>query len=96
MPFGTFSKDMQLTRPEFEKRLSKDVAGFQWRMTHDGAEGVQGDHRVVIQLTELPPRKIAMIVLPRCQVDFTFEGMKDADKQTFIHQFDQVFQKGGG
>ncbi|MEG3617543.1 hypothetical protein V5T82_03650 [Magnetovibrio sp. PR-2] len=96
MPFGTFSKDMQLTRPEFEKRLSKDVAGFRWRMTPNGAEGEQGPQKVVIELKELEPRRIAMIVLPRCQVEFSFEGMDEGDTKAFIHKFDQVFQKGGG
>ena len=87
---------MQLTRPEFEKRLSKDVAGFKWQLTDGGAQGINGSQAVSISVTELEPRKIAMIVLPRCQVDFAFEGMNDDDTKTFIQKFDQVFQKGGG
>jgi hypothetical protein len=44
----------------------------------------------------LPPRRIALMVLPRLAVQFRFEGVADADRAAFLRQFDRATQRGGG
>ncbi len=96
MPFGTLSKDMQLTRPEFEKRLPNALDGYDWQTIPSGIEAQNGARVIYIHVTELEPRRIGMIVLPRCRVDFSFEGFDEEQKQAFIKRFDRIYQKGGG
>jgi len=42
------------------------------------------------------PRVIALLRLPRLQVDFRFEGLTDAQCHAFTRYFDLYMQTGGG
>ena len=45
----------------------------------------------------LPPRRIALIVLPRLAVSFRFDdGVDAAARQRFMRYFDLYLQRGGG
>lgn len=42
------------------------------------------------------PRRIALFSLPRLHVAFSFSGLDDAQRYTFMKRFDLYMQRGGG
>ena len=45
---------------------------------------------------ENEPLRIALIRMPRLQVQFVFEGLSDARRHGFMQRFDLHMQRGGG
>lgn len=46
--------------------------------------------------TTLPPRRIALLALPRLRVGFRFEGVDVKARAAFMQRFDLYTQRGGG
>lgn len=46
--------------------------------------------------TELPPRQIALMRMPRLQVDYRFDGVDGPTRTAFMRYFDLYLQRGGG
>jgi hypothetical protein len=44
----------------------------------------------------LPPRRIALISMPRMQVRYRFERLTPEQRQRFMRYFDLYMQRGGG
>ena len=44
----------------------------------------------------LPPRRIALLSMPRLQVGYCFVGLDPAQRQAFMRYFDLYMQRGGG
>lgn len=44
----------------------------------------------------LPPRRIALLRLPRLGVQFAFDGVTPAAREAFLRRFDLCMQRGGG
>ncbi len=44
----------------------------------------------------LPPRRIALISMPRMQVVFSFGDTSELQRQIFLRYFDLFMQRGGG
>jgi hypothetical protein len=44
----------------------------------------------------LPPRRIALLNLPRLRLRFAFEGVDEATRLRFMRRFDLYTQRGGG
>lgn len=44
----------------------------------------------------LPPRRIALVLLPRLQVSFAFEDTTREGRLAFMRYFDLYMQRGGG
>jgi hypothetical protein len=51
---------------------------------------------VKISISELPPRRIASIVLPVLGVRFRFVAMEEAEWSAFLRYFDHYTRRGGG
>jgi hypothetical protein len=49
-----------------------------------------------LQWAVLPPRRIALLNMPRLQVSFQFESVDASARQQFMKRFDLVLQRGGG
>jgi hypothetical protein len=49
-----------------------------------------------LQWSKLPPRRIALLNMPRLQVGFRFEAVDAPLRQQFMKRFDLVLQRGGG
>ena len=43
-----------------------------------------------------PPRRIALLSMPRLGVQFRFSGIDEASRQAFMRYFDLYTQRGGG
>ena len=57
---------------------------------------IDGGGRLQLQWHELPPRRIALLRMPRLQVDFRFDGTDAAARSAFMRYFDLFLQRGGG
>jgi len=49
-----------------------------------------------LRWTALPPRQIALIRMPRLQVNYRFDGVPEAERVRFMRHFDLFTQRGGG
>lgn len=52
--------------------------------------------RLNVQWKPLPPRRIALLVMPRLWVGFRFEGATAEQRLAFMRPFDLAMQRGGG
>lgn len=50
----------------------------------------------VIEWRVLPPRRIALLQMPRLAIGFRFDGVADETRQRFMRHFDLYTQRGGG
>ena len=63
-------------------------------MAIQNADSSQG--QLNLRWQEAPPRRIALISIPRLLVSFQFEGLNDGQRYTFMRRFDLYMQRGGG
>jgi len=52
--------------------------------------------RLHLRWTPLPPRRIALLAMPRMAVVFAFDAVDDDARRTFMRYFDLFMQRGGG
>lgn len=93
-----FTRDTGGTEAEWLGRLPGACGRHTCRLVGTGRAEVQIGPAGVLQLswTELPPRQIALIRLPRLQVHYRFEGVEAAARADFMRYFDLYMQRGGG
>ncbi|MBL8308097.1 MAG: hypothetical protein JNM33_15500 [Rubrivivax sp.] len=91
-----FSRDCGCSETEWLRSLPEAVAPHAL-VLHAGAATVSLDHgHLHLRWQPLPPRRIALLRLPRLQVDFEFVGVAEAERQAFLRRFDLCMQRGGG
>jgi len=95
-PFA-FEREMGCTADELRAWLPGASGGraIEWR-GDDRAMLVLDQGRVALHWQALPPRSIALIVLPRLCVHFEATGVDEAAWQVFMRHFDLYTQRGGG
>ena len=96
MASAEFEREQGCTEAEWLRWLPEAVHGHALTVA-PGTATVQvatGLLRLAWQV--LPPRRIALITLPRLQVRYAFEGVAEADRQQFMKRFDLHIQRGGG
>ena len=54
------------------------------------------DGHLALQWTVLPPRRIALLSMPRLQVQFDFINTRAEERRLFMRYFDLYMQRGGG
>jgi hypothetical protein len=98
---------LQRCPAEFEREMGCTVAELgQWLPGAAGPHPVQGHAdgadialdggRLRLRWEALPPRRIALLSLPRLRLCFAFEGVDEAARLRFMHRFDLYTQRGGG
>jgi hypothetical protein len=92
-----FERDMGCTAAELRAWLPGACghAPLQW----DGDQAVSmqaAGGQVRIDWQPLPPRRIALLALPRMNIRFEAMGVDDAAWQAFMRRFDLHTQRGGG
>jgi len=95
-PPARFSREMGLTRAEFERSLPPAVSPSTYRV--EGREYLvqHPEGSVRIRLGETRERRIAALTLPVTPVEFRFEGLDGEARRRFMERFDRYFQRGGG
>ena len=67
------------------------------RPTEDRAQvDLNATARLALQWTVLPPRRIALLSMPRLRMVFSFSDSTPQQRQAFMRYFDLYMQRGGG
>lgn len=93
-----FEREHGCTEAEWLQWLPGAVDGHALELGTAGAATVQlPGGKLRLQWRPLPPRRIALIRMPRLQVNFRFDAGIDADTRVrFMRRFDLFMQRGGG
>ncbi len=91
-----FRREMGCTEAELLMWLPGAVNGHALRLMPNSAEVDIGAGRLELAWRALPPRRIALLHMPRLAIAFHFEGIGQAERQAFMRYFDLYMQRGGG
>lgn len=94
-PFD-FEREMGCTDEELRRWLPGASGGraIVWR--EQGADIGLDVGAVSVDWQVLPPRRIALVTLPRLRVRFQARGVDEGAWQRFMRHFDLYTQRGGG
>lgn len=96
-PGARFEREYGCSEREWLSWMPAATHGHAWNQTGPTAMAVQlGDGQLLIQWRVLAPRVIALLRLPRLQVQFDFLQVDDAQRRAFQLAFDMRMQRGGG
>lgn len=92
-----FEREYGCTEAEWLGWLPDAIGACPWSRPAPGrAEVVVGGGALHLAWAALPPRRIALVTMPRLAVTFHFEGADEAVRQGFMKRFDLYMQRGGG
>jgi hypothetical protein len=91
-----FEREMGCTADELRGWLPGASGGRTVTWRDDGADVVLDDGSVALVWRTLPPRRIALLTMPRLHVRFEARGVDGATWQRFMRHFDLYTQRGGG
>ena len=87
---------MGLTHAEFFRELPAALGNRRFVAETDRVRVDLERGSLVITLGSEQTRRIAALVLPCTVVDFAFEGVEEAERESFMQRFDLCFRRGGG
>jgi hypothetical protein len=90
------SLDMSIDREDFLRLLPAALSQSAIEQKDGCFFGGEGDQRWRLRLLPLAPRRLGSVVLPRHQVEFSFEGYSESEVTEFMARFHRAFQRGGG
>ncbi len=94
---AAFERDYGCTEAEWQGWLPGAVRGHPLQPVPGGADvSLGGRGRLRLRWAPLPPRRIALLQLPRLAVRFEFDGVDAAARREFLRYFDLFMQRGGG
>lgn len=91
-----FEREMGCTEAELRAWLPGASGGAALALRDGGVDVALGDGELRLRWQTLPPRRIALITLPRLRVRFEFERVDEAERARFMRHFDLYTQRGGG
>lgn len=92
-----FLREHGCTEAEWLGWLPRAVHGHAWTRPHAQAAVVDlGEGTLALDWQVLPPRRIALLNLPRLAVRYRFEGVPAGLRDRFLKRFDLHLQRGGG
>lgn len=92
-----FERDMACTEEDWLRWLPDAIGPHHHWKLQTGSAGVRiGDGALGLKWQVAPPRRIALVHMPRLIVNFRFAGLDDAQRYTFMKRFDLYMQRGGG
>lgn len=95
-PGARFERDYACTEAEWLGWLPVAVQQRPCALLPGGADVQIGPHALALRWQPLPPRRIALLTLPRLLVRFDFGTTPDAERTAFLRSFDLATQRGGG
>lgn len=96
-PPEAFERDCACTEAEWLRWLPEAVHGHALAQPQAGHAVVTlGTGTLTLRWQPLPPRRIALLVLPRLGVRFAFDGVPAPQRAAFLRRFDLATQRGGG
>ena len=95
-PPERFVREMACSEADWLRWLPQAIGAQHWKL-HAQSAGVRlGDGALGLKWQVLAPRAIALVRLPRLQVEFRFGGVAPQARQAFLQRFDLYMQRGGG
>ena len=91
-----FARDYGCSEAEWLRSLPRAVGAHALSLRDGAATVAIGAGQLRLQWRPLPPRRIALLNLPRLWVEFTFDGVAAEERQVFLRHFDLCLQRGGG
>jgi hypothetical protein len=92
-----FVRDMGCTVREWLGWLPDAVGDRRWTLAPGEAKvELATDAELHLHWRELPPRVIALMRMPRLEVQFRFHGGTAEERYAFMKRFDLYMQRGGG
>ena len=93
----SFERDQGIAEADWLRCLPGAVRGLPLERPAPGLANVRlGDGTLTIAWTVLPPRRIALMSVPRLAVRYRFEGVDAETRRVFMRHFDLYTQRGGG
>lgn len=91
-----FAREMACTEADWLGWLPRAIGDRDWQ--REGACARVQIARGMLHLAwrEAPPRRIALLALPRLHVEFSFENVDDQVRHAFMKRFDLYMHRGGG
>jgi len=91
-----FEREVGATLVEFGRSLEKAAPGAV-TVLGDGHFLVKcGNVTLTIEAAPMPPRRIALFVLPVLKVKYRFSGGDDGARKSVLERLDRAMQRGGG
>ncbi len=91
-----FKREMGCTEAELLMWLPGAANGRPLKLMPRSADIAIDAGRLELAWRELPPRKIALLRMPRLAISFHFEDVGEEQRQAFMRYFDLYTQRGGG
>jgi hypothetical protein len=92
-----FERDYGCTEAEWQRWLDEATPGCTVVREGPGRATVHlRDGCLRLSWQVLPPRRIALVSLPRLGVSFSFQGVPQELRASFMRTFDLSTQRGGG
>jgi hypothetical protein len=91
-----FEREMGCTAAELVHWLPGAAQPHPVRPCAGGADIDLEGGRLCLRWEALPPRRIALLSVPRLRLRFAFEGVDEAARLRFMRRFDLYTQRGGG
>ena len=91
-----FEREMGCTETELLRWLPGAVGSHALRVQGQEARVDIGTGHLVLRWSVLPPRRIALMQMPRLQASFQFDAVEESTRQVFMRHFDLYTQRGGG
>jgi hypothetical protein len=93
---AAFDREMGCTADELRAWLPGAAGDHALTLRAGEAEIAIGPGRLRLAWQDLPPRRIALLTMPRLAVQFRFEDVGEAARRDFMRRFDLYTQRGGG
>ena len=91
-----FERDMGCTEAEWLGWLPAALGAHAWQRSGACVQADIEAGSLRIDWQPAPPRRIALLRIPRLQVTFAFQGLDDGQRHAFMKRFDLYMQRGGG
>ena len=92
-----FDRDQGITEADWLRCLPGAVRGHTLELPAPGRAVVTiGAGSLTLEWTVLPPRRIALMSVPRMAVRYGFDGVDADARREFMRYFDLYTQRGGG
>jgi hypothetical protein len=92
-----FEREYGCTTTEWQRWLPGAVRDCTLQLpTASSARARIGSGHLALHWTVLPPRRIALMTMPRLQVQFDFVNTSAEERLLFMRYFDLYMQRGGG
>lgn len=92
-----FEREYGCTEVEWLRWLPGAVRDCPWVLARPGQAQIELPRGgLTLQWAALPPRRIALLSMPRMHVVFNFGDTPGPQRQVFLRYFDLFMQRGGG